>query len=184
MENKLISVKTAIAIAIGAALMFVLNYFAGFSIGVEGTYIQLGIAVLAAIAAIFGPIAGFLTGLIGHFLVDLVNYLTQAEDQLWWSWIISSAIFGLVIGSCWKMYLSESGNFGVKQALIFNGIQIAANVLVWVFIARTLDMLIYKEPFGKVSLQGFAAAAVNSVVVLVLGTLLIFVYHKVFNKAK
>ena len=178
MENKLISVRTVIAIAAGAALMFALNRFASIETGVSGTYIMPGIAILAAFAAIFGPVAGLLIGFIGHFFVDL------SWGGVWWSWVISSAIFGFAVGACWKMFISESGKFGVKQAVLFNIVQIAANVMVWVFIARTLDMIIYDEPFGKVSLQGFAAAAVNSAVVLVLGTLIIFVYHFVLNKRK
>ena len=173
MANKITPVKTAAAIVIGAVLMFVLNRFASIPTGVEGTDIQPGIAILAGFAAIFGPVAGLLIGFIGHFFVDL------SWGELWWSWIISSALFGLAVGSCRKMYQTEEGKFGVKQAVIFNGIQIAANALVWVFAARTLDMLMYKEPFGKVSLQGFAAAGFNSTVVLVIGTILIVAYYKI-----
>jgi len=173
----MISAKIAAAIGIGAALMFVLNRFAAIPAGVEGTYINLGIAVLAAFAAIFGPLAGFFTGLIGHFLVDLT-----APWDIWWSWVISSAIFGLGVGAFWKSFKIEEGGFGVKEAVLFNGAQIIANILVWVFIARTLDLLIYKEPFGKVTLQGFVAAGVNVAVVLVVGTLLIIGYSKIRTK--
>ena len=176
MEKKLFSVKTVLAVVIGAALMFVLNRFAAVPTAVEDTYIMPGIGILAAVAAVFGPAAGFLVGFIGHTLVDL------SWGGVWWSWVISSALFGLAIGSCWKMYRAEDGGFGLKQACIFNGIQIAANILVYVFIARTLDMAIYKEPFGKVSLQGFYAAGFNIAVVLVLGTILVTVYYKVIGK--
>ncbi|MDR2952956.1 MAG: ECF-type riboflavin transporter substrate-binding protein [Treponema sp.] len=178
MERKLFTAKTAAAICVGAALMFALNRFAAIHAGVVNIDIQFGIAILAAFAAVFGPVAGIFIGLIGHFLVDLT-----AGWGIWWSWIISSAIFGFTIGACWKMYLSEEGRFGVKQAVMFNIVQIASNVLVWVFIARTLDMLIYNEPFGKVSLQGFTAAGINSAVVLALGTLLIAVYYKIRTKS-
>jgi energy-coupling factor transport system substrate-specific component len=178
MKKKIFSVKTLAAIVIGAALMFVLNRFASIPTSVPDTYIIMGIAILSAFAAIFGPIAGFLIGFIGHTLVDL------SWGGVWWSWVISSALFGLAIGSCWKMYQIEEGRFGVMQAVIFNGIQIAANALVYVFIARTLDMIMYQEPFGKVSLQGFAAAGFNSAVVLILGTPLIIVYTKIKRKRR
>jgi energy-coupling factor transport system substrate-specific component len=179
MERKLFSGKTVAAIGVGAALMFALNRFAAIHVEVENIDIQFGIAILAAFTAIFGPVAGFFIGLIGHFLVDLT-----AGWGIWWSWIISSAIFGLAVGIFWKMYLSEKGNFGVKQAVIFNIVQIVSNALVWVYVARTLDMIIYNEPFGKVSLQGFTAAAINSAVILVLGTLLIVVYYKTKGKKR
>ena len=176
MDNKLISIKTLIAIAIGAALMFALNRFASIEIGDTNTYIMPGIGVLAAFAAAFGPVAGFLIGLIGHFLVDL------SWGGVWWSWVISSAIFGLAVGYFWKNFRVQKGGFGIMQAVIFNGVQIAANVVVWVFIARTLDMIIYNEAFGKVSIQGFTAAGVNCAVVLVLGTVSLFVYSKTNKK--
>lgn len=173
MDNKITPVKTAAAIVIGAALMFVLNRFASIPTGVPDTYIIPGIGILSAFAAIFGPVAGLIIGFAGHFFVDL------SWGEVWWSWVISSALYGFAIGLCRKMYQTEEGKFGVKQMLIFNGVQIAANVLVWVFIARTLDMFIYREPFGKVSLQGFAAAGFNILVVLAVGTVLVIGYHKI-----
>jgi energy-coupling factor transport system substrate-specific component len=173
MEYKLISLKTVVAIVIGAALYFVLFRFASIETPVENTYINFGIAILAVFSATFGPIAGFLIGFIGHTLVD-----TTAGWGISWSWIISSGVFGCVIGCFWKSFKIDEGGFGLKECLSFNGIQIVANVLVWVFLARTLDMMMYDEPFGKVTLQGFSAAGFNSAVVLVLGSLLAFGYSK------
>jgi energy-coupling factor transport system substrate-specific component len=156
--------------------MFVLMRFAQIDTGVENTYINFGIAILAAFAAAFGPVIGFLIGFIGHALTDF------SWGGIWWSWVISSAVFGGVIGYFWKSFKIEEGGFGLKQCLTFNGIQIITNILVWVFLARTLDMIIYDEPFGKVSLQGFTAAAINSAVVLVFGSLLCFGYSKYKSK--
>jgi energy-coupling factor transport system substrate-specific component len=178
MEYKLISLKTVAAIVIGAVLYFVLMRFASIPSGVPDTNINFGIAILAVFAAIFGPIAGFLIGFIGHALTDLHKVYSGADEQIWWSWVISSGVFGCAIGTFWKSYKIDEGGFGLKQCLTFNGIQILANVLVWVFHARTLDMIMYNEAFGKVTLQGFAAAGFNSVVVLVLGSLLAFGYSK------
>jgi energy-coupling factor transport system substrate-specific component len=181
MEKKLISVKTAVALVIGAALMFVLNRFAAVPmdvpLGVSGTSLSLGYGILAAFAAIFGPLAGFLIGLIGHFLTDLTGY------GLWWSWILSSALFGLAVGLFWKSYNAEEGGFGLKQCLVFNGVQIVANIIAWVFIARTLDLLIYNEPFELVSLQAFVAAGLNIAVVLILGSLIVFCYSKIKSRS-
>ncbi|MDR0321109.1 MAG: ECF-type riboflavin transporter substrate-binding protein [Treponema sp.] len=184
MGNTRFLVKMAIAIVIGATLTFVLMLFASIPTGVADTYINFGIAILAAFSAIFGPIAGFLIGLIGHALTDLSYVLidSSGDARIWWSWVISSAIFGGAIGWFWKSYKINEGSFGLKECLTFNGIQIAANVLVWVFLARTLDMIIYKEAFEKVSLQSFAAAGFNSAVVLVLGSLLVLVYSKFIAK--
>jgi energy-coupling factor transport system substrate-specific component len=181
MGKKLIAVKTVVktaaAIVIGAALMFLLNRYVALPSGVLNTNLNLGIAILAAFAAIFGPLAGFLIGLIGHFLTDLT-----AGYGLWWSWIFSSALFGLAVGFFWKSYNVEEGGFGIKQCLVFNGVQAVANVIAWVFIARTLDLIIYNEPFELVSLQGFVAAGLNIAVVQLLGSLIVFCYSKVKSR--
>jgi energy-coupling factor transport system substrate-specific component len=174
-------VKTIVGIIIGAGLMFVLQRFASIDIDeyVPNTYINIGIAILAAFSAFLGPVAGFLIGFIGHALTD---FLWGGWGGIWWRWVISSGVFGCIIGFFWKSYKIEEGGFGFKAFLTFNGIQIVANALVWVFVARTLDMIMYNEAFEKVSLQSFAAAGLNSATVLVLGSIIILLYTIIANK--
>ena len=178
MEKKLISAKTFAAIGIGSVLMFVLNHFAAIPTWVPGTNFMPGMAILAAFSAIFGPVAGFFIGFAGHFLVDL----TGNFGRVWWSWILSSALFGLGVGSCWKMYHTEDGVFGIKQALIFNCVQIAANILAYIFISRALSLIFYQELLSKLTLMGFVATGFNIAVVLIAGTLLIAIYTKIIQK--
>jgi len=179
MEKKMISVKTVVAIGIGSALMFVLMRFVAIPTGVPNTNLNLGIALLSVFAAIFGPVAGFLIGFIGHTLTDLTG-----GWGIWWSWVIADAIYGLIVGVFWKFYKIEENDFGIQQAVIFNGIQIFANLLAWAVIAPTLDILIYKEPVDKVYLQGLVAGSFNIAVVLILGTLLALGYSKTGNKER
>ena len=178
MSNKLISVKTVVAIGIGAALFFVLMRFVAIPTGIPNTNINFGIAILAVFAAIFGPVAGFLIGFIGHTLVDLTW-----GWGVWWTWVFGSALFGLGVGLFFKFYKVNEGGFGIKEAVIFNGVQIITNIIVWVAIAPTLDILVYSEPAEKVYLQGLVAGSLNAAVVLVLGTLLIFGYTKTIAKS-
>ena len=178
MEKRVISVKTVVAIGIGAALMFVLMRFVTVPTGIPNVNINLGIAVLSVFAAVFGPVAGLLIGFIAHFLVDLTW-----GWGVWWSWVICSGLFGLGVGFLKKFYKIEEGGFGIKQMVFFNTVQIAANVLVWGAIAPTLDILIFQEPADKVYLQGIVAGASNIIVVLILGTLLAFGYSKTRAKA-
>ena len=178
MENKLLSVRTAAGIGIGALLMFLLNHFATIPTSVSGSNFMPGMAVLAAFAAVFGPVAGFLIGLIGHFLVDL----TGDFGRIWWSYVIASALFGLGIGACRKMYFTGEGAFGLKQAVIFNAIQAIANIAAYFFIARTLSLMMFNESFGTITMMGIVAAGINIPVILVLGTSLIIVYNKIINR--
>jgi len=178
MAKKVISVKTVVAIGIGSALMFVLMRFVAVPSGIPNTNLNLGIAILSIFAAIFGPIAGFLIGFIGHTLTDLT------WGGVWWTWVIADALYGLAVGFFWKSYKIEEKGFGIKQAIIFNGVQIVANLLAWVVVAPTLDILIYQEPSDKVYLQGLVAGGLNVAVVLILGTLLAFGYSKTGSKER
>jgi energy-coupling factor transport system substrate-specific component len=178
MAKKFISVKTVVAIGIGAALMFVLMRFVAIPSGVvPNTTLNLSSAIVAVFAGLFGPIAGLLIAFIGHTLTDLT------WGGVWWSWVIADGIFGLLAGLFWKFYKIEEGEFGVKNAVIFNAVQILSNVVAWIGIAPTLDILIYQEPAEKVYLQGLTAAILNSAVILILGTILAVTYSRTRVKA-
>jgi energy-coupling factor transport system substrate-specific component len=177
MAKKIISVRTVVAVGIGAALVFVLMRFVAIPSGIPNTNLQLASAILTVFAAIFGPVAGLLIGFIGHTLTDLT------WGGVWWSWVIADAVFGLLIGLFWKFYKIEEGEFGVKNAVIFNVIQILANAVAWLAVAPTLDILIYQEPADKVYLQGLVAGGLNSAVILILGTILAFGYSRTKVKA-
>ena len=173
MFDRLISVRTVVAIGIGAALMFVLMRFVAIPTGIPNVNINLGIPILAVFAAIFGPLAGFFIGLIAHFFVDLTW-----GWGVWWSWVICSAFFGLAVGIFRNFYEVEEGGFGVRQIVLFNIVQIITNAVVWGLVAPILDILIYREPADKVFLQGIVAGASNAVVVLIVGTLLLIGFSK------
>ena len=64
-------VKTIVAIGIGAALFFVLGRFVAVPSPVPNTNICIQYGLLGFMAVLFGPLAGALIGLIGHFLIDL-----------------------------------------------------------------------------------------------------------------
>jgi len=168
--NRLISVKTAVAIVIGAVLMFLLMRFIAVPSGVRNTSLNLGIAVLSIFAAIYGPLAGLLIGFIGHTLNDLTL------GRISWSWVLAEALYGFVVGFLWKSYRLEEGRFGVKQALLFNTVQVVANMLAWVAVAPYLSTHIYHESAEIEYLQGLAAVVLDIAVVLILGTPFLFIY--------
>ena len=71
MKNNNSSIKTVVAVGIGAALFFVLGRFVAIPSPVPNTNISLQYAVLGLLAAMYGPVAGGLIGFIGHALIDL-----------------------------------------------------------------------------------------------------------------
>lgn len=165
---KKLSVKSVVAIGIGAALFFVLGKVA-IPTPVSNTNISLQYAIEAVFAALFGPVTGVLIGFIGHTLIDLTG------DGLCWSWIIASAVVGLVIGLVtMKMDINEE--IDTKKLIRFNAAQVAAHLLAWGFVAPCLDILIYKEPIEKLFEQGLMAGVSNIITTGVVGTLLLAAY--------
>ena len=174
MKNKnKFSIRTIVAIGIGAAVFMILGRFGSIPSGIPNTNIETAYAYLALMAILYGPAAGFLIGLIGHGLKDLVFY-----GMPWFSWVISSAIVGLIIGLVWKKVRVNDGDFGIKQAILFNITQIIANVVAWFIVAPTLDIVIYMDPAKKVYLQGAIGCIYNMITIGILGTLLLSTYSK------
>lgn len=63
---KKFSVKTIVAIGIGAALFFVLGRFVAIPSPVANTTISVQYGLLAFLAVVYGPVAGALIGFIGQ----------------------------------------------------------------------------------------------------------------------
>jgi len=174
---KKFSVKMVVATAIGAALFFVLGRFVSIPSGIPNTNISLQYGILAFIAGVFGPVAGLLAGLIGHFFIDF-----SYGWGVWWSWVIASAVCGLLIGIvCLKLKVDE-GEFETKDIITFNVGQIIAHVVSWIVVAPVLDILMYQEPANKVFVQGAVSAGVNIITTGILGTLLCIAYAKAIPK--
>ena len=164
-------VVTVVAIGIGAALFFVLGRFVSIPSPVPNTNIALQYGLLAFMAALFGPVAGLLIGLIGHALIDF-NY----GWGIWWSWVIASGVFGFLMGFVAKKLRLDDGEFNKKDILIFNLFQIVGHVIAWGLVAPVLDIVIYSEPVNKVFLQGLVGGASNIITTAIVGTLLCIAY--------
>jgi len=167
------SIKTVVAIGIGAALFFVLGRFVSIPSGIPNTNITLQYAILALLAVMYGPVAGGLMGFIGHTLIDL-----SWGGSPWWSWVIASAFVGVVIGLFAKKISLNDGEFGKKEIVTFAIGNVIANVASWLVVAPVLDILMYAEPANKVFAQGAMAAFINSVTAVVVGALLCIAYSK------
>lgn len=168
---KKFSVKTIVAIGIGAALFFVLGRFVAIPSPVPNVTISIQYGLLAFMSAVFGPIAGILIGFIGHFFIDF-----SYGWGVWYSWVIASAFFGFGMGFATREMKLDEGVFGKKDILTFNLYQVIAHVVAWCFIAPVLDIIIYQEPANKVFLQGLVSAGVNIVTTAIIGTLLCVAY--------
>lgn len=170
MKNQ--SIRTVVATGIGAALFVVIGLLINIPTFVPNTSIQLQYAVQALLSVVFGPAVGFLVGFIGHTLKDSLTSVP------WWSWILASGVFGLVVGFAKNRLRVQEGIFAGKDILVFNLVQVAASILAWGVIAPILDIVIYSEAANKVFTQGLVAGIANSVTVAIAGTILLAVYAK------
>ena len=168
---KKFSIKTIVAIGIGAALFFVLGRFVAIPSPIPNVTISIQYGLLAFFAAVYGPIAGLLIGFIGHFFIDF-----SYGWGVWYSWVIASAFFGGIMGLAGAKNRMDEGEFGRKDLLIFNGAQAVSHLIAWVVIAPVLDILIYAEPANKVFLQGLVSACSNIVTTAIVGSLLCFAF--------
>ncbi len=116
------SIKTVVATGIGAALFVVIGILISIpTLVVPNTSIQLQYAVQPLFSVIFGPVVGFLVGFIGHAFKDALQY-----GSPWWSWVLASGVFGLVLGFAKNRLRVQEGIFEKKDILSFNLFQIMA----------------------------------------------------------
>ena len=170
-------IKEVVAIGIGTALFVALTEVQiplGF---IPNTALQPRAALMAFLAAVFGPVVGGIVGLLGHALGDALFY-----GSVWWSWVFPEMVAGVAIGLFAKKFAIKDGGFAVKEIILFNIVQIIANGLAWILVAPVLDIVIYAEPAGKVFAQGAWAFLGNIIIVGILGTLLAVGYSKIGGK--
>lgn len=174
---KKFSVKSIVAIGIGAALFFVLSRFVSIPSPVANTNICLQYGLLAFLATVFGPVVGCLVGFIGHALTDL------SWGSPWWSWIIASGVFGLLMGLSVKVLKINEDEIGKKGLIKFNIAQVVIHLICWCGVAPVLDILIYSEPVEKLFAQGLMAAVANAITTAIVGSLLCVAYAATKPKA-
>lgn len=175
---KKFSVKTIVAIGIGAALFFVLGRFVAIPSPVPNTSISVQYGLLAFLSVVYGPIAGALVGFIGHTLIDF-----SYGWGVWWSWVIASAVFGLLVGLGAKLLKMNDAEMGLMGLLKFNIVQIVSHVICWGGVAPVLDILMYNEPLDKLFAQGLVAGTSNAVTTAIVGSLLCIAYAATKTKA-
>ena len=175
---KKFSVKSIVAIGIGAALFFVLGKFVAIPSPVPNTSITTQYGLLAFMAVVFGPVAGALIGFVGHMLIDFA-----AGWGIWWSWVIASGVYGLLVGLAAKALKIDVADMGKKNLIKFNVIQFVSHLVCWMAVAPVLDVYMMGEPWDKLISQGLMAGLGNSVTTAIVGSLLCVAYAATKTKA-
>ena len=158
-----------IVTAFGTAMFFVIGKFLAIPTPIPNFALFLQYAVLIVFSFYFGPIVGFGIGFLGHFLIDLLS-----GYGLWFSWIISSGLFGLLTGLTSYLINKKGNPYKVIKILLFILFATLSGALSWILIAPTGDILIYQESYDVVWLEGLIAFATNVISALAIGLPIIF----------
>ena len=156
--------------ALGISMFFVIGKFLAIPTPLPNFSLFLQYAVLIVFSFYFGPVVGFSVGFLGHLLIDLFS-----GYGLWFSWIISSGIFGLLVGLaslCINKWFKNP--YKVTRMLLFVLSVIVTGALCWVLISPLGDMWFYQEPYNVVILEGTIAFATNVASALLVGLPLIY----------
>ena len=117
-------------------------------------------------------------GLIGHALIDF-----SAGWCIWWSWVIASGVFGLLMGFAAKLLKMDEAEMGKKGLVKFNISQVVCHLLCWFLVAPVLDVYMMGEPWDKLLAQGLVAGIANAVTTAIVGSLLCVAYAATKTKA-
>ena len=158
-----------IVTALGIAMFFVIGRFIAIPTPIPNFALFLQYAILLVFGFYYGPIVGLSIGFFGHFLIDLLS-----GYGLWFSWIVSSGLFGLSIGLASKLVNHFGCPYKPLKMVIFCSIVTVSGAICWVLIAPTGDLLFYQEPLDVVFLEGLVAFASNVITALAIGLPIIY----------
>ncbi len=175
---KKFSVKSIVAIGIGAALFFVLGRFVSIPTPVPNTNATVQYGLLAFLSVVYGPVVGGLVGLIGHALIDF-----SFGWGIWWSYVLASAMFGVLMGVAAKLLKMNEAEMGKKGLVKFNIGQVVCHLLCWFGIAPVLDVLMMAEPWDKVFAQSLTTTTLNIITTAIVGSLLCVAFAATKTKA-
>lgn len=155
--------------ALGISMFFVIGKFLAIPTPIPNFSLFLQYALLIVFSFYFGPVVGFSIGFLGHFLIDLLS-----GYGLWFSWIVSSGVFGLLTGLTSLIINKWSNPYKVTRMLLFVLFTIVSGAICWVLIAPLGDLLFYQEPYNVVVLEGTVAFGTNIASALLIGLPIIY----------
>lgn len=171
------STLIVVAIGIGAALYGFLGIF-GFPV-TPNTWVKPAVAFLTIFGALFGPVVGFLIGLIGHIITDLIN-----GGVVWWGWALGSAIMGLFMGFIYmaKGFSLKDGKY-TRSHIVYLIVYGILGIVLGMGEATLFDIFLMGETVDKMMWQFGGAIIANVGVLVVLGLPVVLIILAI-NKSK
>ena len=165
--------KTIVGIAIGAALFGVLMDFGGIRV-FSNTSLTSAMIVIPVVAGLFGPLPAALAAGIGNVLADLIG-----GWGFWFDWSIGNFVLGFIVGLL-PVYGAriDEGIFTVKHIIIYIITVVVGNVVAFGAVTPLFTYFFYSGELAITWMQGVSAILSNGVVLIVIGTPLLYLLAK------
>jgi energy-coupling factor transport system substrate-specific component len=167
-----LSTRVIVYAAIGAALYAVFNFISfGFVIpGTQEVSVRPHYGLLTFFGFAFGPVVGFLTGLIGNILGDFLSGYGAFTS---WHWSLANGLAGLLAGVFGVMFAARASSTGAR-ALWAAVAGVLATVIGFIAIflglivtpEMSFNAILTTEYFPVVLANSIAAAVVTPILVL------------------
>lgn len=167
-----ITTRTIVYAAIGAALYAVFNLISfGFVIpGTQEVSVRPHYGLLTFFGFAFGPIVGFLTGLVGNILGDFLSGYGAFTS---WHWSLANGLAGLLAGVFGAMFAARAASSG-SRALWAAIAGVLATVIGFIAIflglivtpEMSFNAILTTEYFPVILANSIAAAVVTPILVL------------------
>lgn len=172
-----VGVPQVVYMALGAAL------YAGLSIATN--FIQLpsvgrvslrpGIVIPLFFGAVFGPIVGLFSGLVGNFLSDLIS-----GYGVYWNWDIGNGLIGLIAGlALYSTVQSALGRYTRPGLVAIAEVLSAIGILIGIGFAAYTDIWVSKYNIAGATSE-FIPAFLSD---LVCGLILLPIFLAAYNAA-
>jgi energy-coupling factor transport system substrate-specific component len=164
--------REAIAMTVGA-LLYGFFGWATTGLRIPGPFdsqIRPGVAIPLFFGAAFGPVVGFVTGLVGNIIIDGLG------GEFYWNWSLGNGIMGLVAGLAANSYRRLDSPRAIGMAVVYS----VLGVLAGIGFAAVAD--IWGRPqlvHGPSEIWGafYPVAVSNSIAAIVLVPLLCIAYE-------
>jgi len=168
---------TLVAVAVGAALFGVLMVFGSIPV-FTNTQLTSAMVIPVIVGGLFGPLPAFATLLIGNFIADLIG-----GWGFWFDWSVGNGVLGLFVGAL-PLYGAkiDEGIFKVQHAVIYAVCCVVGNAIAFGIITPVMTSLFYAADLEITFLQAFAAGVSNTIVLVVIGIPLLFLFAGRYKK--
>ena len=166
-----ITTRTIVYAAIGAALYAVFNWISfGFVIpGTQEVIVRRHYGLLTFFGFAFGPVVGFLTGLVGNIVGDFLSGYGAFTS---WHWSLANGVAGLVAGllGVWAAGRATSTGSRALWAAIAGVVATVIGFIViflglWVTPEMDFNTILTTEYFPVILSNSIAAAVVTPILV-------------------